>query len=38
MDSEDENKVVVVSEVIPPFRIRYNDMDIKLVHDVVRCN
>ena len=38
MESEDENKVVVASEIIPPFLLRYNDMDIKLIHDMVRCN
>ena len=33
-DSDEEKR----EKELPPYRVRYNDMPVKLVKEVVRCN
>jgi hypothetical protein len=36
MDSDSDDDKKVVEEILPPYRIRYNDLDISLVKLVVK--
>ncbi len=35
-DSDEEDKKEVV-EILPPFKIRYNDLNMKLVKEIIKC-
>ena len=38
MADSDSEKEKEVPEVLPPYKIRYNDMDIKLFKEVLKGN